>query len=212
MRKELGFRPEEQLQILETLKPKLGRFIEEKLYSWGLGTEDILLVDEAGFSYTGIPVFGPELINIEGQAHIDIAIREEKYTGPRSNVWHPIKIPLPGLVVMEISNEYGIGVWDFIRGRDFFDLSTIKVRMGKVDVLVPEPIEHVKAFAEDTILNYTLEQMDEHKLKEWFMKLLVIRDVSKKLHKFDVEEVAQEMITLSQERWSNQGWEWLDDN
>ncbi len=52
---------EEQFKVLESLKPKLGRFIKEKLYSWGLSEQDILLVDEAGFGYTGIPIYGPEL-------------------------------------------------------------------------------------------------------------------------------------------------------
>lgn len=48
--------PEQQLDILERLKPNLGRFFQEMVYGqWGLQKEDVRLVDEAGFGYTGIP-------------------------------------------------------------------------------------------------------------------------------------------------------------
>lgn len=202
--KEVTITPEQGLQILETLKPNLGRFVEERLYTWGLGQEDILLVDEAGFSYTGIPIFGPELLS--DQVHIDIAVREDKYTGPKSGVEHPIKIPLPALVVQEISEEYRIGVWDLIKGRNFFSLPTQTVSFGSIDVLIPEPVSHVRAFAEDTILRYTKDQVGEEKIREWYEKLHMIREVSHKLCKFDVEEVAKEMIERSRERWQGQSW------
>ena len=85
MIKEQPFAPEKQIEILESLKPKLGKFVEEKLFHQGLGMSDFRLVDEAGFGYTGIPIYGPELARVEqGWApHIDIAVIENLYTGPR---------------------------------------------------------------------------------------------------------------------------------
>jgi len=212
--KNYEFSPEEQLQILEQLKPKLGRFIKEKLYNWGLGKKDIILVDEAGFGYTGIPIFGPELKAAvkPGKAHIDIAIKDELFTGPRSKVEHPIKINLPYKVAKDISDEYGIAVWDFIQGRNFFDLPTEVVRLGNIEVLVPEPFSHTRTFAQDTILYYTVEQMGEDKMHEWFKKLQMIRDVSRSVSRPDVQKVAEEMIKLSKKRWGSQEWKWLYEN
>lgn len=202
--KELGISPEEQIQVLEALKPKIGRFVKEKLYSWGLGQKDILLVDEAGFGYTGIPIYGPELRAATdwGKAHIDIAVRESLYTGPRGKVEHPLKITLPPTVIQDISTEYGIGVWDLIKGRNFFELPTQTVRLGDTEVLVPEPVSHVRAFAHDTILYYSLEQVGQDKILEWFDKLNMIRNISRAMCKPEVMATAEEMIAASLNRWS----------
>lgn len=206
--REQNIAPERQLEILKSLKPKLGKFFEEKVFTWGLRKEDCRLVDEAGFGYTGIPIFGPELLG--NQPHIDISVREEKYSGPRTQVPHPFKINLPAQIAGEVSQTYGIGVWDFIKGSDlFFALPTMTISLGNVDVLVPEPASHVRAFAGETILCYTKEQVGEDKLKEWFLKLKMIRDVSQRQFRTDVQQAAENMIEESRSRWNSQDWSWL---
>lgn len=208
MVKEKQLAPERQLEVLESLKPRLGRFFEEKVFVWGLQPEDCRLVDEVGFGYTGIPIFGPELSG--EQPHIDISVKADKYTGPKSSVTHPFKINLPVQIASEISNEYGIGVWDFIRGSDaFFTLPTVTIRLGNVDVLVPEPAAHVRAFANETILCYTEEQVGEDKLEEWFNKLKMIRDVSQHMLRTEVQQIAKNAIEDSRKRWGEQGFHWL---
>ena len=210
MKKEVVVSPERQLEILESLKPQLGRFFEEKVFSWGLSSKDCRLVDEAGFGYAGIPIFGPKLLG--EQPHIDIAVREEKYTGPRTPEGRPFRINLPAKIVGEISRTYGIGVWDFIIGSEtVFALPTLTVRLGNVEALVPEPVGSVRAFADETILRYTEEEVGRHKLDEWFKKLLMIRDVSQTLRRLDVQQAAEEMIEKSRRRWGGQGWPWLSE-
>jgi len=68
----------------------------------------------------------------------------------------------------------------------------------------------VKSFAEGTILgSYSLEQAGEAKIKQWFEKLKMLRDVSQQVHKLDVAEMTEEMIKQSREKWQHQGWKWL---
>ena len=146
------------------------------------------------------------------QPHIDIAVREEKYTGPRTPEGHPFRINLPTKIVGEISKMYGIGVWDFIIGSEtVFALPTLTVRLGNVEALVPEPVGNIRAFADETILRYTEEQVGKHKLKEWFQKLQMIRNVSRDRFKTDVQQAAEEMIKKSRRRWGGQGWPWLSE-
>ena len=204
--KETAFSPERQLEVLEILRPKLGEFIEGNLLNWGLTTYDFRLVDEAGFGYTGIPIYGPELSRVEKGfwPHIDISIDESAYTGPRSAQEHPTKIILPAEVASEIGQTYGIDVSDFIKGSEkFLSLPTVEVNLGKATALVPEPSAHVRAFAEETILYYTVEQAGEGKIWEWYNKLQMLKDVSTRLHISEVKEAADEMIRLSKERWQN---------
>ena len=105
--------PEQQLEILETLKPKLGKFYHEMVYDqWGLHEEDVRLVDEAGFGFTGVPIYGPELI--QGWPHIDIAVLEDHYKGPRSPQSHPKKIIFP------MSKELGTENLPFFIGQKYF--------------------------------------------------------------------------------------------
>jgi len=81
MPKELLFALDRQQEVLESLKPKLGRFISERLYQWGLGFNDVRLVDEVAFGYTGIPIYGPELARTEQgwNPHIDFGVKEALY-------------------------------------------------------------------------------------------------------------------------------------
>lgn len=68
--------------------------------------------------------------------------------------------------------------------------------------MVPEPVSHVRVFAEETILYYQLRtQEGENKIREWFEKLKMIRDVCKHLGRTDVQQVADEMIGESMTRW-----------
>lgn len=208
--------PEQQLEILENLKPKLGKFFQEMVYGqWGLRPEDVRLVDEAGFGYTGVPIYGPELT--QGWPHIDVAVLEDKYKGPRSPQPHPKKIifsiskeaglnNLPAL----IGQRYGISVEDLLKGSPaIFSLPTMKVSLASTTVLVPEPAAHVRAFAQETILFYKLQSGGEQKIKEWFLKLKMLRDTSRTLHKPDVQMAAQESLEKSVARWANQNWDWL---
>lgn len=215
--------PEQQLEILENLKPKLGRLFQEMVYGqWGLHKEDVRLVDEAGFGYTGVPFYGPELLSL--CPHIDIAVIESIYKGPRSTKQsHPKKIifPYPDKPRAELTEEdtvegqmkfkYGIYLWDLLKDQEsIFRIPTIEVDMNGVPVLVPEPVEHVRVFAQETILFYRLrEGEDEYKMREWFGKLKMIRDTSRKLNKSDVQEAAQEAIEKSVARWASQNWDWL---
>lgn len=217
---ERRINPEQQLEILESLKPKLGKFFQEMVYGqWGLQLGDVRLVDEAGFGYTGIPFFGPELI--QGCPHIDIAVIENNYKGPRSPQEHPKKIIFPGIIndkkvyyAGEISRDYGISVEDLLKGSpNIFSLPTIEVNLAGVSVLVPEPVSHVRVFAEETILYYQLRtQEGEYKIRQWFEKLKMIRDVSKHLGRTDVQQVADEMIEKSMTRWKPQNWDWMTVN
>lgn len=210
--KETPLLPDKQLEILEALKPKLGKFITEKLLNWGLTTQDLRLVDEAGFGFAGIPIYGPELSRMESgwSAHIDISINQSAYTGPKSDQEHPTKIILPGNEAHQIAETYGIDVSDFIKGSDkFFSLPTIEVKLANTVVLIPEPVSHVKVFAEETILYYSLKQAGESKLQEWFEKLKTLKDISQNIHQPEVTQIASEMIQLSIDRWQEQGWSWL---
>jgi len=224
--KERLIAPEEQLKILEELKPRLGRLFNDLIYGqWGLSKEDTRLVDEAGFGYTGIPIYGPELIpttrpdyHLKGiiYPHIDIAVKEDKYRGPRNKkINHPLKIIFPMAtegqnLPQTISNEYELDVFDLLKASDkTLSLPKIEVILNGIPVLIPEPVSHVRAFAQDTILFYDLTQVDDIKLKEWFIKLKMIRDTSMQLKKTEVQEVAEEMINKSIERWKTQEWQWL---
>lgn len=219
MQKEVLFALNRQQEVLESLKPRLGRFIQEKLNSWGLGFNDIRLVDEAAFGYTGIPIYGPELARTEQgwNPHIDFGVREDLYTGPKSEKEkHPLKILIPPGVYSKISAEYGLDIQDLIKGRlEFFALPTVSVDLDGIKVLVPEPAPHIKEFAAETLLNYSLEQVGERKLREWFEKVKAVRDVGQHLHKFEVATAAEEMIKLSLERWSEtarqENWNWLNE-
>lgn len=211
--------PEQQLEILENLKPKLGIFFQEMVYGqWGLHKEDVRLVDEAGFGYTGVPIYGPELT--QGWPHIDIAVLEEKYAGPRSQRDHLKKIIFPGIINGEkiyyagvIGEKYKISVEDLLKGTpSIFSLPTVAVNLAGTPVLVPEPAAHVRVFAQETILFYELrtpEGEGEDKIKDWFLKFKMLRDTSRKLNKLDVQEAAQETLEKSVARWASQKWEWL---
>lgn len=230
--REDGNSPERQIEFFESIKPNIGRFVKEKLFNWGLGKNDIRLVDEAGFIATGIPIFGPEILRGLGQAqdwstvgdpayhgkslnvHIDFLVKDSLYSGPRSSQQHPVVIPLPLSVANEISNQYRIDVSDLIKGRDlFFALPTTQIQFGEIDILVPEPAPHVKAFATDTILNYPFIIDDklvmEDKFKEWYKKLALIRDVSRQLSRLDVYTAALEMLEASKQRLTVTNWAWL---
>lgn len=213
--------PEQQLDILKRLKPNLGRFFQEMVYGqWGLQKEYVRLVDEAGFGYTGIPFYGPELLS--QYPHIDIAVIESEYKGPRSQQEHPKKIifPYPDKPRSEMREEdtieglmklrYGISLWDLLKGQEsIFRIPTIEVDMAGIPVLVPEPAEHVRVFAQETILFYSPPGESEHKIREWFEKLKKIRDVAGHLGRTDVQQVADEMIRESTTRWMPQNWDWM---
>lgn len=212
--------PERQLEILENLKPKLGAFFREMVYEqWGLNVEDVRLVDEAGFGYTGVPIYGEELI--QKWPHIDIAVLEDRYTGPRSSQDHPKKIIFPGFMNGEkiyyagiIGTQYEISVEDLLKGTpSIFSLPTVTVNLGGTPVLVPEPAAHVRVFAQETILFYELrgpKGEGEDKIRAWFLKLKMLRDTSRKLSKLAVHEAAQTALEESVVRWKNQNWNWLD--
>jgi hypothetical protein len=182
---------------------------------WGLQPEDVRLVDEAGFGYTGVPIYGPELT--QGWPHIDIALLEDKYKGPRSAQPHPKKIIFPmskelGLNTLPalIGQRYGIAVEDLLKGSPgIFSLPTMEVNLAGTTVLVPKPAAHIRVFAEETILFYELRSGGEEKIREWFLKLKMLRDASRTLHKPDVQQAAQEALEKSVARWTNQGWNWL---
>ncbi len=61
------------------------------------------------------------------------------------------------MLVKEISDEYGITVWDLIKGRSFFDLPTKLVDLGRVKVLVPEPV-----------VQMGVDKMEEDEIKRLF--------------------------------------------
>lgn len=206
---------EQQLEILENLKPRLGKFFQQVVYgSWELRPEDVRLVDEIGFALTGVPYGGPKL----GQLNPDITIvvDEERYRGPKSTRQeHPRKIifPVPQIkekwITLTIQREYGITIWDLLKWEKILQLPTKEVDLNGTLVLVPEPVSHVKALAEDTTLFYSTTEQDEHAFRRWFRKLQMIRDASTNLDRTDVEEAAKEMIKASIERLSDQKWPWL---
>jgi len=59
---------------------------------------------------------------------------------------------------------------------------------------------------------YSEKQVGEDKLKEWYGKLLMIRDVSKIRSLTKVQEKAEEVIFKSNIRWRHKGWTWLNPN
>lgn len=221
---ERRINPEQQLEILENLKPKLGKFFQEMVYGqWGLRPEDVRLVDEAGFGYTGTPIYGPELT--QAKPHIDIAVIDDKYQGPRSPRIHPKKILFPLSKELGLNNlpllivrEYDIFVEDLLKGTpSIFSLPTIEIDLAGTSVLIPEPVSHVRTFAQETILFYEIEGdiktggkgAGEDKIREWFEKLRMIRNVSQVLNRLDVQAAAQEAIEKSIARWASQDWDWL---
>jgi hypothetical protein len=207
-----------EIETLERIKPTLAKFFTKRVYGeWELNKEDVRLVDEVGFGLTGIPVYGPEII--QEIPHIDIAVIENAYKGPKSNVQdHPIKILFPrdpetgNYLKEEIFRVDKLDVDDLIKGKsEFFKLPTIEVGLeGDVTALVPEPASHVEYFASDTILFYTENQVGEDKLREWFIKLLMIRDVAKVRNSESVQEKSKEMVFKSKVRWRHKGWTWLN--
>ena len=208
--------PDQQLEIIESLKPKIGRFIREVLPQFGKEYRDVenfRLVDEIAFCLSGIPIYGPEVLGRTGGVpYVDIAVKEELFTGPRSIVDHPIIIPLPIPIPFLIYKAYNISIEKLIKGSDqLFAALTIQVDLGNTKVLIPEPMAHVKLFAENTILQYPYEFAGELKIKEWFEKLEMLRNVSQKVCKSDVQKTAEEMIEASKKRWGKKNWPWLFD-
>ena len=209
-----------ETKVLEKIRPILGKFIKKRVYhEWGLTKKDVRLVDEVGFGFTGIPIYGPEIQ--QKIPHIDIAVIESAYKGPKSKVQdHPIKILFPrdsktgDYLKEEIYKVDKLDVDDLLKGKPkFFKLPTIEVALiSGVTVLVPEPVSHVEYFATDTILFYTEIQVGEDKLKEWHVKLLMIRDVAEIRNRKDVYDKAEEMIFKSKIRWRHKGWPWLKIN
>ncbi len=215
MTKEQLLSPKEQLNILERLKPNLGKFFQEMVYGeWKLQKNDVRLVDEIGFGLTGVPIYGPEISR--NWPHVDIAVRRDKYMGPRSIQEHPRKIIFPmergkqeEYLPSRIGQKYGIAVDDLLKEEDIFNLPSIEVDLAVVPVLVPEPVAHVGTFAAHTILSYSVEQAGEDKIREWFLKLKMLRDSSQALKRIDVQNAAETAITQSIERWKGQNWDWL---
>src|SRR4030042_2592778 len=207
-----------EIKKLEEIKPLLGKFFEKRVYGeWKLSKDDVRLVDEVGFSFSGVPIYGPEII--QEIPHIDIAVIESAYKGPKSKIQdHPIKFLFPrdpisgNYLKEEILEVDKLDVDDLIKGKPkFFKLPTIEVNlMDNVSALVPEPVSHVEYFASDTILLYEEKQVGEAKLREWFIKLLMIRDVAKELGKSEVQSKAENMIFKSRVRWRHVGWTWLN--
>lgn len=210
--KELAEQVNQELLVLEKLKVPLGRFFAEVVYQeWGLIPEDVRLVDEAGFGYTGLPIFGPELLS--GPPHIDIAVLPDKYKGPTSEKQHPLKILFPMPVVKLdylpniIMRQYHIDVSDLIKGKkEFFNLRTKSVSLYGTDVLIPDPVVHIEYFARDTILFYNEQQVGSEKILEWFYKLIMLRGVANVRQMEEVEQKVNEMINLSINRWHNHKW------
>lgn len=206
-----------EIKKLKKIKPLLGKFFQKRVYGeWELTKKDVRLVDEVGFGLTGIPIYGPEIM--QEIPHIDIAVIESAYKGPQSKVQnHPIKLLFPrdpktgNYLKEEILIDDKLDVDDLIKGKpEFFKLPTIEVvLLDNVTALVPEPISHVEYFASDTILLYTEGQVGEAKLREWFVKLLMIRDVARELGRKKVQSKAEEMIFKSRVRWRHKGWPWL---
>lgn len=207
-----------EIETLGRIKPTLGRFFRKRVYGeWGLNKEDVRLVDEVGFGLTEIPIYGPEIM--QEIPHIDIAVIEGSYKGPKSKVQdHPIKILFPrdpksgNYLKEEIYRVDRLDVDDLIKGKPkFFKLPTIEVNLvDEITALVPEPVSHVEYFASDTILFYTERQVGEDKLREWFIKLLMIRDVAEIRNRKDVKAKSEEAIFRSKIRWRHKGWAWLN--
>lgn len=208
--------PDQRLEIIESLKLRVGAFVIEVLPCFGrdyLDFNNFRIVDEFAFVLAGIPIWGPELSGRGGtNPYIDIAVREQLYTGPQPES-HPVFFPLPGLISFLISRAYGITVEKLIRGgEELFELPTIQVVLGQTQVLIPEPASHVKYFAKDTILNpkYTPETVGDKKLEEWFMKLDLILQAARTVDNLPLIEASSEMIRLAGERWSDQPWAQMD--
>lgn len=207
----------QQQEVIKSLKPKIGSFLVETLPQFGIeyrNVENFRLVDEIAFCLSGVPIYGPEVLGREAKTfpYVDIAVKEELYTGPRSPVEHPVVIPLPAPIPFLISKAYNITVEKLIKGDErLFATPTIRMSLGNADVLIPEATAHVRLFAEETILKYSFKQAGELKIKEWFEKLKILRGVSQKVFRLDIQEVAEEMIEASKERWGEKGWQWLND-
>lgn len=207
---------------LEALKPTLGRFFEERVYQWGLAPEDCRLVGEPSFGYAGIPILGPKLLS--DPPHIDIAVEWSKYEGPKGGVQRSGRIVLPSTPTYfiedqdmetgayEIAKQYGLAVPDFLIGsKALFAVPTLTIRMGNVDVLVPEPAGNVRVFANETILRYSEEEVGQHKLREWFQTLGLIRDSAQERFRPDVQEAAEKAIRKSRKRGEKLAWAWLSE-
>lgn len=214
---ELILPPEAQLVILEeTLKPRLDKFILEVVYGkWRMSKEELRLVDESAFLFTGIPIYGNHLAKVaQGEyPHIHIAVKDEKYNGPRNNEQpfaHKIVLPRYGY---DMSGEYQLAIPDLVKGsKSLYQLPNIEINLGQSSILAPEPIAHIQEFAKETILFYTkddLKTSTEPKIRLWFEKLKLIRDVSRHVGRLDVARMAQLMIELSIERWRTENWSWL---
>jgi len=203
-----------QEKFIVDLMPRVGTFLKECLPLFGRAYRDpanFRIVDEFAFQLTNIPIVGPELTG-RGFCipYIDIAVRPELYTGPQISQEHPVVIPLPPVVSFLITKVYEISVEKLIRGdAELFAIPYIEVNIGDITVFVPEPSAHIRYFAQHTILNYTLSQAGEGKIREWFEKLISLRLACRLAYNTEAGEVVSEMIRKSIEMWRNQGWEWL---
>ncbi|MBU1133253.1 hypothetical protein KKG08_03205 [Patescibacteria group bacterium] len=170
------------------------------LEGWGLDEKDYVLVDEFAYFLQDYNLEGPEI----KLKHLDLYVVGEKL---------PWDIKDERSTIPPNNTPYMRNYEYFMRGTGYsLDLlvanPTImgsKKVMYKLTDEISFPLMETEAmtqqFVDHTLLHYSLEDVGEHKIKEWFSKLTKLNQLAKDRNDKKLIKLSEELILKVQTHW-----------
>ena len=170
------------------------------LSKWGLGPEDYMLVDE--FAYV-LQKYDVKATEVES-GHLDV------YVNPQKLPWKDKKErsiipPLKGGYMdkwTDFMQETGYSL-DMLKAKPkILQIPTVEHRLpnGK-SIRLMRVFEMTKAFVQQTLMHYSLEEVGEDKIREWIDKLGIIKEAAEKKKDNKLSELCTRKLIESKKKW-----------
>jgi len=177
--------------------------LEEMFSDWGLNSKDWVVVDEMAYVLQGYEVMAEEMKTRHLDAYVDVT----------KLPWEPSK---ERSVIPPVSSKFFENFCEFMETTGFgLDM----LATTPEDTILNQPMVNyelpngkkiqlmevgamTEQFWQKTLMHYSLEEVGPEKVKEWFEKLKLIRQVALRKRDTQMAEDCQKMLNKAQKRWA----------
>ena len=174
--------------------------LKKLLQSWGLSEEDYVLVDEFAYLLQGYNLEGPEIKN----NHLDL------YVFPDNLPWkvRPERSTFPPFD-SKYSRQYEEFMKDIGFALDLLVADALILDSDRIHYKLPnsetfplmELVDMTEQFVHHTLLHYSLEDVGEDKIKEWYKKLRKIQSLAREKQNKKLIDVTDGLAPEALAKW-----------
>lgn len=174
--------------------------LNKLLRDWGLNEEDYILVDEFAYLLQGYNIEGPEIKN----KHLDLyvfpdslpwKVSPERSTIPRSNTAYSQQYE-------KFMKDTGFALDLLVADALIFDSDKINYKLPNNETFpLMELVDMTEQFGYRTILHYSLEDVGEDKIKEWYRKLKKIQSLAREKGNKKLKDVVDDLVLKALVKW-----------